>query len=824
MKEKLKPFIPHLIAGVIFYAMTALFFMPLYQGKRVFQGDIVNFLGASKEVKDFKEAGNPDPLWTNSMFGGMPTYQVGVDYSGNLFTKVIYGLIPLVPYPATGIFLCMLSFYILLNVLQKNQWISVIGAIAFAFSSYFIIIIEAGHNSKLMTISYMPLVLASVIYTYRTNCWTGAVFTALSFALNIVAGHPQMTYYLGIIILFYVIAEAIRHIQEKQIPSFMKASVLLLFAVVLGASTHFSNIYCTYEYTKQTIRGKSELTTQKTENQTTGLDKDYATAWSYGISESLTLLIPNYKGGGSAQIGENKAALKAVPSQFKQGVSSMDAYFGEQPFTSGPVYVGAIICFLFVLSFFVLDGWLKWSMVAAFVLSLMLAWGKHFMSLTDLFLDYVPLYNKFRAVASILVNVELIMPLLAMLALSKVLSNDQERQKYWKPILYSFAITAGFCLITFVLPDVFSSVEKTDELEKTVQQYVQYGAGKEEEVRPYLAQLLPYVEEARKAMVSADALRSFFFILLAFIGLVLWTKKTIQTQVLLGLIGTFTLVDLWSVNKRYLQDENYVAKKKMEFPIEKTAVDEQILRDPSLYYRVYNTTIRPDQDSKTSYFHKSLGGYSAAKLRRYQDLIDYHFNRGNRSVFNMLNAKYYIFKDQQGNIAAQQNPEALGNAWFVSEYRLVQNPDSEITALYNFNPRTTAIVDQVYKPMVESFVADTTDSLSYIKLTAYAPNQLTYDYQASSTRFTVFSEIYFKDGWNAYIDGVKTPHFRVNYVLRAMMIPSGKHTIEFKFEPDGYYLGEKISLATSSLLIILFLGVLFWEIKKRMNSSEIKSN
>lgn len=807
MKQKLKLVLPHLIAVAGFYLITMLFFWPTFQGKVIYQGDIVNFAGMSKEIVDFRDKTGEEPLWTNSMFCGMPAYQISVMYDGNLMGYVLKIMRTGIYYAVSPVFMGMLGFYLLMLVLGIHRWISISAAIAFAFSTYFIVILEAGHNSKATAIALMPYVLASIFYAYRINRLYGSVFVATALALEILANHVQMTYYLGIILVLVVLAEGIRSIRDKAIASFIKTSTLLVFATILAVSTNFSNLYNTYEYSKYTIRGKSELTLDKKENQTSGLDKDYITMWSYGISESFTLLIPNFKGGGSGAIGEHKEALKSVPSQYRQQVANMDSYFGDQPFTSGPVYVGAIVCFLFVLGLFVLQGPTKWALVISFLLTLTLSWGKYFMGLTNFFLDYVPMYNKFRAVSSILVDVEFIMPLVAFWTLHQILNKTESLEKLWKPVLYSGAIVGGFCLLSVISPDLVNTFSKTDELEKTTQQYVAYGAGSEQEVKTFLGQMLPYVEEAREAVFTADALRSFFFVFIGFVLLALFVKDKIKANVVMIGIGVLVFLDMWSVNKRYLNEKNYVNKNKMERPVEKTAVDEQILADPDLYYRVYNTTMRPDQDSKTSYYHKSLGGYHAAKLRRYQDMIDYHFNRGNRNVFNMLNTKYYIVKDQNGALSARINPEALGNAWFVHQYKLVQNADSEIMALTAFNPSETAIVDQIFKSQVDKHKF-ATDSMAKITLTAYKPNQLTYSYESAIPQFTVFSDIYYKDGWNAYLDGQKVNYFRVNYVLRAMIIPSGKHTIEFKFEPETYYMGEKVSFASSSVLILLLLVAL----------------
>jgi hypothetical protein len=571
MKQKLKSLAPHLIAVVIFYVITMIFFWPTFQGKVIQQGDIVNFMGMSKEIVDFRDKTGEDPLWTNNMFGGMPAYQISVNYGGNLMKHLLNIMRVGIYYAVSSVFIGMLGFYLLMLVFGVHRWISISAAIAFAFSSYFIVILEAGHNSKATAIAFMPYVLASIFYAYRVNRLYGAVFVATALALEILANHVQMTYYLGFILVLVVLAEGILAIREKAIAGFIKTSTLLIFAVLLAGLTNFSNLYNTYEYSKQTIRGKSELTMDKKENQTSGLDKDYITAWSYGISESFTLLIPNYKGGGSGAIGEHKEALKEVPSQYRQQVANMDSYFGDQPFTSGPVYVGAIVCFLFILGFFVLDGASKWALIVAFLLSLFLSWGKYFMSLTDLFLDYAPMYNKFRAVSSILVNVELIMPLMAFWTLHVVLNKTESLEKLWKPILYSGAIVGGFCLLSVMAPDLVNTFSKTDELEKTTQQYVAYGAGSEQEIKTFLGQMLPYVEEAREAVFTADALRSFFFVLFGFVLLALFVKDKVKANVVMIGIGILVFFDMWTVNKRYLNEKNYVNKNKMEKPFEKNS-------------------------------------------------------------------------------------------------------------------------------------------------------------------------------------------------------------------------------------------------------------
>ena len=815
-KFNFKKIIPYVSAIIIFIVITMVYLSPLFEGQRLKQDDITRHKGMSKEIVDYREKTGIDPLWTNSMFGGMPAYQISVKYKGNL-VRFIDDILHLgLPHPAGLVFLYMLGFFILLIVLKIDPWLSIGGAIAFGFSSYFFIILEAGHNSKAHAIGYMAPVLAGIILTYRGKYIIGGILTLLFLALEINAGHPQITYYLFLLLLIFGIAEFSGSVKSKSLPSFIKASVIVLLAGLIGVLTHITNLWATYEYGKETIRGKSELTTNQ-ENRTSGLDKDYATQWSYGVVESFSLLVPNIKGGATGLIGNNDYALNNVEPQLKETVAdNANHYWGDQPFTSGPVYVGAIIVFLFIYGLFIIKGRMKWWLLVGTILSIMLAWGKNFMPLTSFFMDYFPGYNKFRAVSMTLVIAELTLPILALFALNTILEDSAVFKKKIKvfqyqvnPFYLSFGITAGIVLLFAVLPNVFFNFLSDQEISGIAQQ-----KKSNPEYATQITDFYANVEIARMSILRTDAFRSFVFILLA--GIVIWTFATnkIKKGIAIGLISVLILVDMWSVNKRYLNKENFISKSKSEKPFQKTRADELILKDVDPNYRVLNLTVDPFADAGTSYFHKSIGGYHGAKLRRYQELYDHHIKgKLNINVLNMLNTKYIIQADDKKQPSVYPNMQALGNAWFVEEIKQVENADAEIDALTDFNPETTAVVDERFIKYLDGFKPGR-DSTAQIKLIKFAPNDLQYQANTSKDQLAVFSEIYYDKGWNAYVDGILTPHFRVNYVLRGMIVPAGKHLVEYKFEPKVFAVGEKISLASSILLILLVIGGGVWEIRK----------
>ena len=807
-KIDLKKVFPYFIAILVFLLITLAYFSPLLEGKKMFQSDIVNHQGVSKEIADFRAQTGQEPLWTNSMFGGMPAYQISVKYKTNLIGYLDNILTLGLPHPANLVFLYFLGFFILLLVMKADPWLSLVGAIAFAMSSYFFIILEAGHNSKAHAIGYMAPVIAGIILSFRGKYIWGGILTAIALSLEIKTNHPQITYYLGMMILILGFFKLLYAIREKQFMPFLKTAGVLLIALVFAVLTNLTSLWATYEYGKYTIRGKSELTTDQ-HNRTTGLDKTYVTQWSYGIGETMTLLIPDFYGGSSsAKFGKNSKVAQAMKANGldEDSIRSFTSqslpflYWGDQPFTSGPVYVGALIFFLFILGLMVVKGPVKWWLLSATLLSILLSWGHNFMGLTELFLNYLPGYNKFRAVSMILVIAEFTMPLLGILALKVIVDGQSETKKLFKYLKISFGIVAGICLLFILLPGAFLDFS---------------GAGDASFQKQYQFPdwLMQAIRDERLRLVKMDALRSLIFICLG--AVLTWAlifrkiKKEYAWIVLIILI----LADMYMVNKRYVNNDSFTSKSRVVNPFEPSAADNQILEDKDPDFRVLNLTGDPMRDANTSYFHKSIGGYHGAKLRRYQELFDHHISRNNMAVLNMLNTRYIIIPDQNRNPVAQYNPQALGNAWFVNGYKLVDNADAELEALTGFKPDSLAIIDQQFAGLITGFQPNR-DSLDFIKLDQYAPNALTYSYKSKHTSLAVFSEIYYPKGWNAYVDGQPTPHLRADYVLRAMILPAGEHNVVFKFEPRVYAVGETIALISSIVLILLVLILAFMDFRK----------
>ncbi len=817
MKLDIKKFIPHLIAVVIFAVCTLIYFNPLLKGKSIKQGDVANFKGMSQEIVEFREKNNSEPLWTNSMFSGMPAYQISVKYPHN-YIKPLTPILGLgIPHPAIIVFLCFLGFYFLLQTFKIDKFLSIIISLAFGLSSYTIILIEAGHNPKGYAIAYMAPLLAGVLMTLRGRLWLGAAITAISLSLELSVNHLQITYYLAIAVGIIVIGELVKAIIEKKIAYFIKASAILAVAAILAVGPNLGNIMLTQEYAGYSTRGKSDLT-DVTGNKTTGLDKDYATQWSYGIGETFTLMMPNFKGGSSAAIGnENKNALESVDPNYKDYISQMDQYWGNQPFTSGPVYFGAIICFLFLLGMLIIEDKIKWYILAAILLSIMLSWGKNFMSLTDLFMDYVPGYNKFRAVSMILVIAQLLVPLLGAMALNEVVKDPEILKKKRNMFYSALAGTAGLCLLFYVMPNMFQDFFKENEYNDLTQQLVKANFPESDR-----GVFLNSLETARISIFKADALRSFMFIISGALILFLFSFGKVAKNIMFGLLGLLVLLDLWTVDKRYLNADNFVPKSQMDVPFEQTAADQEILKDTDPNYRVFNTTVSVFNDASTSYFHKSIGGYHGAKMKRYQELFDAHISKNNMEVLNMLNTKYFIVgvpsnpqdPNSQKTPMAQRNPAACGNAWFVKEYKFVANADSEIKSLEKFKPKEICFIDKTFESQLTNFKPKF-DSTATISLKTYAPNELNYESNTSSEQLAVFSEIYYAKGWNAYIDDKKAEHFRCDYVLRAMKVPAGKHSIKFKFEPETYQKGETLAGVSSILMYVFLAFVIFMEFRKR---------
>ena len=788
--EKLKKLSPHLIVILLFVGISFTYFSPLLEGKMLDMPDISNSIGMSKEVKDFREATGDESLWTNSMFSGMPTYQISSRSSGNLIQYVPKFLSLVMPRPANLLFLYLFGFYLLLLSLKVDYRISLVGAIAFAFSSYFFIIIQAGHMSKAHAIAYIPMVVAAVLYTYRGRMLLGGVLTALTVALELYANHLQITYYLLLTLFLIGVVQFLKDFKGNNLPDFSKRTGVLVLAALLGSGTAMTSLITTMEYGAESTRGKSELTTNL-DNKTSGLDKDYATSWSYGIAETFTLLIPNFYGGASqgelTTDSETYQAIKRVPNA-KQLIKQLPLYWGTQPFTSGPTYAGSIVMFLFIFGLLFVKSEMRVWILLATIMSIMLAWGKNFMPLTDLFLDYFPGYNKFRAVSMILIIAEFTIPLLGFIALNKFLTSEASANEKKEPLKLAYYIVGGITLIFALMPALFFDF-----------------VGGQDAVLAKNGWPIDALQSDRAGLLSADSWRSFIFITLTFGTLWLFLRNTLNSQYMIMIVGILVLTDMWIVNKRYLKDDNFARKRKVEIPFQSTQADQQILRDKDPNFRVFNQSVSTFNDASTSYFHKSIGGYHGAKLKRYQELIENHISKGNMEVLNMLNTKYFITPKGE----AKQNPATLGNAWFVDTINIVPNADAEITALDGFNPANTAIVDVRFS---EQMLDELDNTGASITLTEYKPNYLKYNAISTKQGIAIFSEIYYDKGWNAYIDGKLKSHFRANYVLRGMQIPAGKHIVEFKFEPSSFNTGETISLASSVILLGLLVFVSFKEL------------
>lgn len=814
-KDFFKKLLPYILPLVLFVIISAVYLSPALEGKQLYQSDILQFKGAAQEIIDFRETVNQEPLWTNSMFGGMPAYLISTIFKGNKI-KIFHRILTLNSLiPVAYIFIYLLGFYIALVLFRVNPWLAFAGAIAYAFSSYFFIIIEVGHIAKVWALGYMPPIVAGVYVALKENKYLlGSAITGIFLALQLSVNHLQITYYTMLIILILGVFELISAVKTKNLGPFFKAFAFLLIAAILAVASHFSALWTTYEYGKYSMRGKSELTSDA-ENKTGGLDRDYATQWSVGVEESLSLLIPNIKGAPGA-FNENSESYKMISraqgeANAKRYISQLPSYWGPQTFTT-PVYAGAVAIFLFVFGLFVIRGNIKWWLLIVTIFSIMLAWGRHFPALTNFMFDFFPGYNKFRSVSMTLIMAEFAFPLLGILAIKEIMEKETNQKQLLTYLKYALYFVGGIALFFTLFPGVFSLEGQYDS---------QYG------------QLASAFEEDRKKLVRADAFRSLVFVLLAFGLLFMFLKKKVKPAHLLAGLAILFLIDMWPVNKRYLNSDNFITKKEEKNTFSPSAADQIIMEDNTKNARVLNLTVNPFQDAVTSYFHHSIGGYHGAKMKRYQELIDHHIsNEINEiiSVFNskpsqnsidsalaglnalnMLDTRYIIYNRESPPLV---NSHALGNAWFVDSYRIVKNADEEIAILNEINPANEAVVDKRFESFVTGFIA-TENSAATITLVKYQPNHLVYESKAVSEQFAVFSEIHYDKGWNAFIDGKPAPYFRVNYVLRGMRIPAGDHTIEFKFHPKSYYTGEKISLAGSLLLIFLLIGSFYYELKKK---------
>lgn len=816
------------IAAVVLFALISFaYFVPAsLDGRILFQHDASAGRGMGHEQQTYFERTGERTRWTNSVFGGMPTYQTAPSYkSTDALSKIMDAYHLWLPENVWYVFAYLLGFYILLRAFDFRQELAVLGSIIWAFSSYFFIIIAAGHIWKVMALAYLPPMIAGLVLAYRGKYLWGFILTALFTAFEVKANHVQMTYYYLFVVLFMVIAYLVQAIKNKQLLHFGKATAVCAAAACLGICMNLSNLYHTWEYSKESMRGKSELVKANTANQTnSGLERDYITQWSYGIGETWTLLIPNAKGGASVPLSQNETAMKKADPNFIQIYQQIGQYWGEQPGTSGPVYVGAFVMMLFILALFIVKGPMKWALLAATVLSILLSWGKNFMPLTNFFIDYMPMYAKFRTVASILVIAEFTIPLLAMLGLKKILDTPSVLNKQIKYVYISFGLTAGFCLLFALMPSVFfSNFVSAQELEamKSIP-------------AEYQGQLLANLREMRQAIFTDDCWRSFFIIVIGTFLLLLYRANKLKKSAFVGLVIVLCLVDMWQVNKRYLNDSMFVEKSVRDNPIEMTPTDQQILQTKELDYRVLNLATSTFNENETSYFHKSIGGYHPAKLRRYQEMIETYIapemEKLMKSIFeaqgdmtklngdsispvlNMLNTKFFIMPLQGGQTVPLKNPYAFGNAWFVDKVTYVNNANEELEMVGKLNLRAEAVADKKFRDVLGSSCEQ--DHHAQVTMKNYEPNQLTYEVESAKGGVLVFSENYYPE-WTATVDGKEVPVGRVNYILRAIQVKPGKHQVVLSFFPKSVDRTETVAYIAFALLVICILLGIGLEIRLR---------
>ncbi|HCY43721.1 MAG TPA: hypothetical protein DHV48_20700 [Prolixibacteraceae bacterium] len=817
-KNLLKKSGPALLAVVLFLVISVIYFSPVLEGKKLQSSDGTQFKGMAKEIVDYRAATGKEALWSNNMFSGMPAYLTSTLYPGELFSK-IQRTITAISQPVMILTLSFLFFFILCLLLDIGVWTAFAASLAYGFMTFTFVVMVTGHLTKAHALTYMSLVVAGILFAFRKNKIGGSLIAALGLTWMLSANHLQMTYYVAILVLILGITYLVFAIKEKTLPDFAKTAVLLIIAALFAVGTNFSRLYTTYEYGKYSMRGQSELTLNN-ESKTSGLDQDYILDYSYDLGEAMTAFIPRFKGGGMSEpLGTSSETYKFLAES--QGATNakkiveggMPMYWGSQPISGAPFYFGAVLCFLFVLGLFIVKGKDKWWLLAVFVFSLLLSLGKNFSVLTNLMLDFFPGYNKFRDVKNIIVIQQFSMALLGVLAIKEVYQRKISDAEFMKGLKYSFGITGGLALIFAILPGIAGSFTGNTDV-----QYVQAG---------YPQQFIDALMSDRQSALRMDAFRTFIFVALAAAGLWAYWNQKIKAQYAIVLWVALVMIDMWPVNKKYFNNGHFTSKKEVAVPFQKMPVDNEILKDKDLYYRVLNLQ-NPFNDARTSYFHKSLGGYHGAKMKRYNELINYGitpeiqnliagFKQGspidsvmnNLPVINMLNAKYYILDP---NNAPLENPFAMGNAWLVKEVKIVESADQEVTSLKNFDPKSTAIVNKRFENELDGFKSGSGEG--EIKLTEYKPNYLKYEASVNGgSQLAVFSEIYYPKGWKSFIDGKETNHIQANFVLRAMVVPAGKHQIEFKFEPVSYYTGNKISLGSSILLLLAIAGYLVYVFK-----------
>lgn len=801
---KLKQFLPHLFVLAGFIILSLFYFNPVLQGKEIFQSDIVQYIGMAKEQNDFRTETGEEPYWTDAAFGGMPTYQLGAYYPHN-YVKELDSLLRFLPRPADYLFLYFIGFYILLLCMKLDYKLAFLGAIAFGFSTYLIIILGVGHNAKAHAIAYMPMVLAGIIAIFRNrNIWS-FLLLAVAMALEIQANHFQMTYYLLLLVIVLGIAYLVDAYRKKQLPQFFRSIGVMVIAVVLAIAANATNLMATSEYTQFSTRGDSGLTIQPdgTPKEKSGLGFDYITEYSYGILESFNLFVPRFMGGGSSEnLGRDSHIYDAIR---KIGASSVQAadfarnaptYWGDQTYVKAPAYIGAAVIFLFVFALFLVRGRLKWWIIGASILALLLSWGRNFGFLTQFFIDFVPLYNKFRAVSSVQIILELCLPVLAVFGLYKLFNPKIKEDEKYYALKWSSIITGGLLVVFLLFKSILFDFSGANDAAYSQQ---------------FGMDFMNALEEDRKSIFTSDVLRSLIFVLLSAALIWIYLMGKVNRNIVIGGFVILFLIDLIGVDLRYVNRDDFVQAREMNEPFNMQQADAAILEDTS-HYRVFDVSGNPFNTGRTSYFHNALGGYHAAKPGRIQDLYDFYISQNNMKILNMLNVKYFIVPTEEGN-RAQQNPNAFGNAWFVEKIQWVDNPDEEILALKDADVQTTAIVNNKFREDVnEDFNFDPDAS---VELKSQQPNELKYETSADSDQFIVFSENYYQPGWQAYVDGKPVPHVQANYVLRAMNVPAGDHEITFKFEPEVIQTGSTIALISSVIIGLVLIGGVGYELKKR---------
>ncbi len=807
----------HLAIIAAFVVICFAYFSPVLSGKAPAQSDVIQSKAMQTEIMQYKDKDGKGPLWTNQMFGGMPAYQIWVQYAYNGATYGIALITKALPNPVGTVLLLLVGAYFLFITLKVNPWLAAAGAIAFAFTTYNFVLIATGHSNKALAIGFFAPIIASILITLRGRYLLGASLTALFLALEIRANHIQMTYYLFLALLILIGIELYQAYKHKTLPALGKGIAYLATGVVLAIMINASLLWTTSEYAAETNRGKSNLTSVETDKKE-GMSKEYAYGWSQGVGESFTFLIPNLYGGATGidhLVKPESNLYKAVAADFSGGDPTqttqiiqqlaqgfnMQEYWGEKPGTSGGYYFGAIVCFLYVFGLFIVRSRLKWWILSTTILFMLLSFGKNFPLVSDLFFDYFPLYNKFRAVESVLAVIGLMVPMLAFLAVKEAQETSMGQKELVKKLSWSAGITGGFALIVAVVPSLFFSFKTNNhaEIVQGLTQALQNNASAAQK-------LLNALVQDRMAIARADAFRAFLFIVIGYAIVWGFITKKMNAQLAFGLLAFAVLIDMWQVDRKYLNNKNFESKSTLATYFQPRDVDGFINSDKDPHYRVYDQSINTFSDASTSTFHKTIGGYHAAKLKRYDELIQNQFSKSvNQDVLDMLNAKYFITRDEQtGSYKMSRNSTALGNAWLVKSVQFVKNSDEEMKAISSFDPKLEAIVDESFKSLLDTTKLGA-EPTAFIKMENYHPDHIEYSYSAPTDVIAVFSEVYYDKGWNMYVDGIKKPYFRADYVLRAAQLQAGNHKVEFKFEPQSYYLGEKISLA-GTILLVLCLG------------------